>query len=856
MERWVPIRLVVAVSMVMTTRIVAQSASLDAQSFGLNATLGGNQTWLSENGTFTMGFYPIPANSSSLYLAVWYSGVPVAPVWLMNRERAVKSGATLTLNNAGSLVLANADGSSVWTSNTSGVGVVGGKFLENGNIVLRNSSNWTMWDSFDYPTDTFLPGLIVQVGHKFTSWRTNSDPSPGLYTFEMLADGQLYFKWNGTETYYNSGPWGGSYFTNPPQLGRTTSPDVFHFDNSTGSPRFYYNTSGRSATADISLKRMRLDPDGVARQHIWVIDSNSWQTFISAPVEPCDSYHVCGKNSLCISSNYIPGCTCLPDFRPVSAAEWSDQDYWLQGCGRDPALLGSCTTNASIANSTSDFSFMALAGATIEVNRTSPPQFFFNDTESACRERCAGNCSCGSFSFSEVAPGTSTATNCTLHSTSTVFFNARSSNVTSNDSTGTPFMLRFLVTPNRERGDNNGSSFNGAKLIITVVIVCCVVVAVAASLLWWLCIRRRDAKRRADAAAAFSVVGLARFTYKELVDATGNFGHQLGSGGFGTVFQGTLPDKSEVAVKTLNKLRQGEQEFRAEVAVIGTVQHINLVQLRGFCAEGDHRALVYEYIPNGSLEKYLFRRVAGKGDGPQDVNNVMDWRTRMAVALGAARGIAYLHHECRSSIIHCDVKPENILLSGDFTPKVADFGLAKLMGKDVSRLITNIRGTRGYLAPEWLTNCTLTSKVDVYSYGMTLLEIISGRRTVDLSYPADKWFYAVWAYKEISKGRDLTSLVDDRLAKGSVDAEELRRALHVGLWCTQDDPVKRPNMRDVEKMLEGVLDVNDAPAPPSYIAQTDEACNSGDSKIASTDEKGSQLMNGISFEYTQTFSGR
>lgn len=141
----------------------------------------------------------------------------------------------------------------------------------------------------------------------------------------------------------------------------------------------------------------------------------------------------------------------------------------------------------------------------------------------------------------------------------------------------------------------------------------------------------------------------------------------------------------------------------------GTVQHINLVRLRGFCAEGEHRALVYEFIPNGSLEWYLFTKADQKaGDGQPAL---LDWKTRMTIALGAARGIAYLHHECRSSIIHCDIKPENILLEADFTPKVSDFGLAKLLGKDVSRVITNIRGTRGYLAPEWLTNCTLTSKV-------------------------------------------------------------------------------------------------------------------------------------------------
>lgn len=396
------------------------------------------------------------------------------------------------------------------------------------------------------------------MGHKFTSWKTNTDPSSGLYTFEMMPSGELHFLWNGTQIYYNSGPWAGSHFSNPPQLGLTTPPDTFYFDNSTGSPRFWYTTSGRSVTADITLKRFRLDADGVARQHIWVISQNSWLTFISAPVEPCDSHRVCGQNSLCTSSNYIPGCSCLPDFQPVSATEWNDQDYWLHGCGRDPLLR--CTNNA-----TEPDSFMSLTDAAIQEG-DGDVQTFFNDTESTCRERCAQNCSCSGYSFLGL-PDASVLTNCTLHSTSILLYNARSSNDSTVTGT-TPFLLRFQATPSQlEVNGPNGASFKGTKLIVTVVLVSCITVAVMATLIWWLLAKRR-AKRRAMA-MDFSALGLLRFSYKELVDATGNFGRQLGSGGFGAVYKGTLQDKSEVAVKTLAKLRQGEQEFRTEVAVIG-----------------------------------------------------------------------------------------------------------------------------------------------------------------------------------------------------------------------------------------------------------------------------------------------
>lgn len=198
---------------------------------------------------------------------------------------------------------------------------------------------------------------------------------------------------------------------------------------------------------------------------------------------------------------------------------------------------------------------MALTDATLEDGDV---EVYFNDTESSCREKCVQNCSCSGYSF---------VTNCTLHSTSTVLYNARASN----DSV-TPFMLRFQAVPTEvEIGDLNGASFRGTKLILTVVLVSVIGVVLVATLVWWLLriMMRRRKQLRGGAKHEFSAVGLVRFSYKELVDATGNFGRQLGTGGFGAVHKGTLGDKSEVAVKTLAKMRQGEQEFRTEVAVIG-----------------------------------------------------------------------------------------------------------------------------------------------------------------------------------------------------------------------------------------------------------------------------------------------
>ncbi|KAA8523911.1 hypothetical protein F0562_010334 [Nyssa sinensis] len=199
---------------------------------------------------------------------------------------------------------------------------------------------------------------------------------------------------------------------------------------------------------------------------------------------------------------------------------------------------------------------------------------------------------------------------------------------------------------------------------------------------------------------------LMLFKYSDLRTATKKFSEKLGEGGFGSVFKGTLPKTAVTAVKKLKCYRQGEKQFRAEVSTIGTIHHINLVRLRGFCAEGMKRFLVYDYMPNGSLEGHLF----GKH------SKILDWITRYQIALGTASGLAYLHEKCRDCIIYCDVKPENILLGNRYSPKISDFGLAKLIGRDFSCVLTTVKGTRDYLAPEWISGVAITPSADVFSY--------------------------------------------------------------------------------------------------------------------------------------------
>ncbi|CAI0395488.1 unnamed protein product [Linum tenue] len=269
---------------------------------------------------------------------------------------------------------------------------------------------------------------------------------------------------------------------------------------------------------------------------------------------------------------------------------------------------------------------------------------------------------------------------------------------------------------------------------------------------------------------------------------------QIGSGGFGSVYKGVLSDKSVVAVKKITNVGiQGKRDFCTEIAIIGNVHHVNLVKLRGFCAQGRQRLLVYEYMNRGSLDRTLFA-----SSGP-----VLEWQERFEIALGTARGLAYLHTGCEHKIIHCDVKPENILLQDQFQAKISDFGLSKLLGPEQSSLFTTMRGTRGYLAPEWLTNSAISEKTDVYSYGMVLLELVSGRKNCSIKSASPSQVAL-----EMHEQRRYVELADARL-EGRVRSEEVEKLVRVALCCVHEEPCLRPSMVSVVGMLEGGISLGE-----------------------------------------------
>ncbi|KAJ4758766.1 Receptor protein kinase [Rhynchospora pubera] len=307
------------------------------------------------------------------------------------------------------------------------------------------------------------------------------------------------------------------------------------------------------------------------------------------------------------------------------------------------------------------------------------------------------------------------------------------------------------------------------------------------------------------------------FTIKDLEAATGNFQFQalIGEGASGALFKGTLTDGSTIAVKRIKCQPNGEMEFRTEITIIASLQHVNLVRLLGYClsTSGDHY-LIYPFFENGSLDDWLF-----KDDRKR---SRLTWVARYNIAIDIAKALAYLHHECHHRILHLDIKPANILLDGNFRALLSDFGMSKLIGRDESSVVTRARGTVGYLAPEMLVLNAISTKCDVYSYGMVLLELLGGRRNYVLAMGRDnqqrRSLYFPATVRDRMMQDKLMEVVDATLVKNEgIREEEVAALARVGLWCIQENPMLRPSMTEVVEMLEGRKPVHVPPESSMFV---------------------------------------
>ncbi|KAG8364327.1 hypothetical protein BUALT_Bualt19G0117200 [Buddleja alternifolia] len=347
------------------------------------------------------------------------------------------------------------------------------------------------------------------------------------------------------------------------------------------------------------------------------------------------------------------------------------------------------------------------------------------------------------------------------------------------------------------------------------------------------------------------------FTYDDLAAATNGFSQSnlLGQGGFGFVHKGVLPNGKEIAVKSLKaNSGQGEREFQAEVDIISRVHHRHLVSLVGYCIAGSQRMLVYEFVSNGTLEYHLH----GAG------RPTMDWPTRLRIAMGSAKGFAYLHEDCHPRIIHRDIKAANILLEDNFEAKVADFGLAKLSSDTNTHVSTRIMGTFGYLAPEYAQSGKLTEKSDVYSYGIMLLELITGRRPVDITRGDDDDTLIDWARPilvQVAEGGSFEKLVDPKL-ENNYDHQEMLRMVACAGACIRHSARRRPKMSQIVRALEGDVsldDLNDGVKPGSALFGSSSSSDYDLKKFgkggALSSQEFSSSEHGVTGEYVHSNDG-
>ncbi|CAN6723976.1 unnamed protein product [Malus baccata var. baccata] len=734
--------------------------------------------------SFTCGFYGVGTNA--FWFSIWFTkSIDRAVVWTANRDRPVNGlGSRLSLRRDGAMVLTDVDGTAVWgtTVNSSSSRADTAVLLDSGNLVLKDKRGKVLWQSFDFPTHTLLPSQPFTKSKKLISTLGKGTFGTGYFSFsfdnnvlKLMFDGpdtsSLYWPdpdytiFAGGRTNYNS-----TRVAVLDELGNFLSSDELQFTAS---------DAGSSAK-----RRLTMDYDGNLRLYSLESTTGLWVVTWEAMTELCKVHGICGRNGICINTPQ-PKCSCPPGY------EVADTSDWKEGC--KPMFNRSYLRSQQVK-------FVQIEQVDFygfDLNYSEPTTF------ENCRNLCLDDFRCEGFSYR--------ITEAKCFTKSALFNGYKSPNFPGSMYIRLPLSVKTSLPVNLNASNTckknvtkvvpsmYGSTARRVKWVymywFAFAIGALEVLFIASA--WWLLFRRHSAAAPTEDGYHIISSQFRKFRYAELKKATKNFKEELGRGASGAVYKGVLADERVVAVKKLADIYHGEEVFWAEVSTIGKINHMNLVRIWGFCSDKKHKLLVSEHVKNGSLDKHLFPP------------NFLGWQERFKVAIGIAKGLAYLHHECLEWVIHCDVKPENILLDGNFEPKIADFGLAKLTQRgNLSSVFSQIRGTKGYMAPEWAQNLPITAKVDVYSFGVVVLELVKGIRlsswvvedTDDLETELTRFVRV--AKRKIQCGKDLwiEDMMDPRL-NGQFSRIQAAKMVEIGISCVEEEKSKRPTMDSVVKSL-------------------------------------------------------
>ncbi|KDP26471.1 hypothetical protein JCGZ_17629 [Jatropha curcas] len=559
-------------------------------------------------------------------------------------------------------------------------------------------------------------------------------------------------------------------------------------------------------------RRLTLDFDGNLRLYSRRENSTTWMVSWVALSHPCQIHGTCGPNSKC-SYDPVSGrkCSCLPGYQQKNSADWS------YGC--KPKFNISCDNPTGFKNQTRFIRFphMEFYGYDYGVY----PGYTFK----MCKELCLSLCECKGFQYRYVGDGlwnlfsamnnikpTVIPTLCypklsLLNGYRSPSYDGmfylkvpKTSMSSDEDDVAGEFGLNCSGEPTikLDRRYTKGNQNEKLELLLWFAIVSGAIEIIGIIFVWCFLnsFHHHGSNEATQGYQHVAINGFKKFTYYELKRATANFKVEIGRGAGGIVYKGTLSDNRVAAIKRLILADdQGEAEFLAEISSIGKLNHKNLIEMWGYCAEKKHRLLVYKYMKHGSLSENLSSKA-------------LDWDQRFQIALGTARGLAYLHEECLEWVLHCDVKPQNILLDSNYQPKVSDFGLSKLLnrGDKNNSIFSRIRGTRGYIAPEWVLNLPITSKVDVYSYGIVVLEMVTGKSPAmgasGTSRVEDEQSGLVaWVMEKKNGGESWIEEVIDPKMEGEYNRSEVELLVTLALECVEEDKDARPTMSKVVEIL-------------------------------------------------------
>ncbi|XP_073114135.1 G-type lectin S-receptor-like serine/threonine-protein kinase B120 isoform X2 [Elaeis guineensis] len=803
--------LFVAIFLLSSSSLPLFCASDDRLSPGESISL--NKTLVSDGGAFALGFFFPDDSSSNFYLGIWYNNIAQRTiVWVANREEPINdSSATLTISNDSNLLIMGSNGNVFWSSNVRSPGsspnnTLVAVLLNNGNLVLREGNNTILWQCFDHPADTLIPGMKLEFRYKthkanrITSWKDPQDPSRGNFSFGADPNTSLQlFTWQGSKLYWRSSVWNGRLFSGA-QVTNSSYITYVAIIDTEDEIYMTFSLSDGSSNA-----RYKLDHLGQLQLLGWDYSLNNWSIAASWPSSVCDRYGYCGPFGYCDSTESVPTCKCLEGFEPNFPHEWNGGNF-SGGCVRKTAL--DCGYGDG---------FLILRGMKL------PDRFLFlkNKTVGECAAKCIANCSCNAYAYANLSMGTGNVSRCLVWMEELLDAGMVSSG-------GEDLYLRLL-------GSQLGSKRNKRIIIILAPVSGAILLITLTYLAWkfrdkikgiW-----KDGKNKGRLLGDLSLStefpmdfsGSSGFgegktghglqppliNFESIVAATNNFSdsHKLGQGGFGKVYKGKLPRGQEIAVKRLSRNSgQGLVEFKNEVLLIAKLQHRNLVRLLGCCIQGDEKLLIYEYMSNKSLDAFLFDPAK---------KQLLDWEKRFNIIKGIARGLLYLHQDSRLRIIHRDLKASNILLDQDMNPKISDFGMARIFGGDQNEVNTNrVVGTYGYMSPEYAMGGLFSVKSDVYSFGVLILEIVSGSRNSSFHLTMDSPSLLAYAWELWKEGK-AKDLVDTSLLE-SCSPDEVFRCILVGLLCVQDHSNDRPTMLSIVSMLENETTINLTPGQPTF----------------------------------------